>query len=78
MPDIPTPEIEVTRNIQMPVTNGEHIEVSMYGLRWIANDIEYGCSTSFPTPTITSDRYELMAIQRLLNEFVKWVNKQDG
>jgi len=73
MKPIPTPKIEVTRHVRMPQTSQE---VSMYALRWIANEVEFGCSTYTPeTPSNqNNDHYEMMTIQHLLDEFIKWVN----
>jgi hypothetical protein len=80
MSDIPTPTIEVTRNVRLPKFATEADTVSMYGLRWKVGEVEFGCSTYTPEPAaqlIQNDHYEMMTIQHLLDEFVRWCNGRD-
>jgi hypothetical protein len=78
---IPTPQIEVIRNVTLPYRNNDtDTVVSMYGLRWTVNEVEFGCSTYTPETTgvTNNDHYEMMTIQHLLDEFVRWANGEES
>ena len=79
--DIPVPTIEVTRNVVLPRARTTS-PVTMVGLRWWWGETEFECATY--TPEIgpaggkNNDHYEVMAMQHVLTEFVKWCNGRGG
>jgi len=72
MRKLPTPRIEVTRHVRLP--NRRDTDVSMFGLRWKDHEVEFGCATYTPeVPSNQSnDHYEMMTIQHIIDEYIKW------
>ena len=76
---VPTPILEILKPAWVPDGKGGHTNGTNLALRWWIDKEEFGVQTQVPQhETNPSEHYEAMAMQYLINEFVKWVNERDA